>query len=243
MRDEVHSGAVPVTIPAAPDLRQRLLREPGKRELRIKYLATRTAAWAEADLRFAGERLLLARAGRGLLGLALVGAAGGAIGDWLFATSGSSAWPVVVGVGSALTAALSFAVLGALGCVVLPEVVGEEWESRHGTGFAGWFSRVQEPLCDALLGGVWGALCGLFIGVLSWPGGRLLGTVDPILAGASGGVLLGAVFAVVLAMRGKRDGLNARHWACLGPLPVHVYWFSLRHAHRLYLHKRPRLAD
>jgi len=239
-------------VATGPDLRERLLNQPRNLELRTKYLATRTPAWALADLRLAGERLLAARMVRGILGLAMLGAAGGALGDLLLMTStqgsGGSAWPVVVGVGSALSGALSFAVLGALGCIVLPEVVGEEWETQHGQGFAGFLSRVREPLGDALCGAVWGALCGLFIGALSWPAGTLLGlpqfgAFDRVIAGASGGMLLGASFALVVAVAGKKDGAQARRWARLGPLPAHAYFFFLQAARKRYLRRYGEAAS
>jgi hypothetical protein len=241
MQDEASPPVSP-----GPDLRERLLSQPRNLELRTKYLATRTPDWALADLRLAGEGLLAARMVRGILGLALVGAAGGALGDWLLMNSpqgnGGGAWPVVVGVGSALSGALSFAVLGALGYIVLPEVVGEEWETQHGPGFAGFLSRVREPLGDALCGAAWGALCGLFIGALSWPPGTLLslprfGEFDRVLAGASGGVLLGASFALVLAVAGKKDDAKASRWTELGPLPFQAYFFFLQAARARYLRK------
>lgn len=233
-------------VPAGPDLRERLLGQLRNLELRTKYLATRTPEWASADLRLAGARLLVARAIRGILGLALVGAVGGALGDLLLTpaakASGGGAWPVVVGLGSVLSGALSFAVLGALGYVVLPEVVGEEWESRHGQGFAGVLDRVWEPLCDALCGGVWGALCGLCIGALSWVADASVGlppfgSLDRVIAGASGGVLLGSLFGVLLAVAGKQDSARARCWAQLGPLPVPAYFFFLQAARTRYLRK------
>lgn len=233
---------------AGPDLRTRLLHQPRNLELRTKYLATRTPDWALADLHLAGERLLAARALRGLLGLALVGAAGGALGELLASSASDGAWPVVVGLGSALGGALSFAVLGLWGCIVLPELVGEEWVTPHGQGFAGFLSRVREPLGDALCGGVWGALCGLFIGALSWPAGVLLslprfGDLDAVIAGAGGGMLLGGIFAVVLALVGKKDGVEARLWAQLGPLPAPVYFFRLQDARQRYLGKTRETAS
>lgn len=238
---------LPLPVLAGPDLRERLLNQLGNIELRTKYLATRTPEWANTDLHLAHTRLMTVRMVKGIFGLALVGTAGGALGDLLLSAevkqNGGGAWPVAVALGSALSGALSFAVLGALGIVVLPEVVGEEWESRHGSGLAGFFSRVQEPVVDGLFGGFWGGLCGLFIGGLTWGADITIGLPrfgmhDRVLAGATGGVLLGCIFGLlILALSGSQPGTRAQRWSLLGPLPLVAYGCSLAAVRKRYLRK------
>jgi hypothetical protein len=47
----------------------------------------------------------------------------------------------------------------------------------------------------------------------------------------------GAIFAVVLAVAGKKDGAGARRWAQLGPLPVLACFFFLQAARVRYLRR------
>src|SRR5262249_51270008 len=75
------------------DLREQLLADLHNRELRQKYLATRTPEWIKADGRLAHERLLIIRLVRGLIGLTVVGAIGGAIGDTMGAGTASGTGP------------------------------------------------------------------------------------------------------------------------------------------------------
>jgi hypothetical protein len=236
------------TYPEPADLRERLLGNLPNVELRQKYLATRTPRWTQADLRLANERLLAARVVRGLIGFAVVGAVGGAIGDMLFArtvpATTAVATPVLVGAGSVVSGAVSFGLLGAFGQVVVSEIVGEEWESAYGRGVPALFARFGERIMEILCGATWGAICGLLIGALAWAADAALGlprvgALDRVLAGAVGGVLLGLVFSVlVIGAVGRREpGAAARRWAALGPLPMVAYFFSVPMARQHYLRK------
>jgi hypothetical protein len=231
------------------DLRTRLLRAMSNIELRQKYLATRTPAWAGADLERAAGCLLAVRLLRGVVGLALVGAAGGAIGSLLLSSPANgkagSALPVVVGIGSALSGALSFALLGALGFVVLAEVVGEEKPRRYGGGVSAILVQMTEIWAETACGAIWGAICGLFIGLIVWLldvtlGLPHVGALDNILAGVLGGLLLATIFGacILTAPRTKKASWMAQHWADLGPLPITTYFASCRAARFHYLHKR-----
>jgi hypothetical protein len=177
----------------------------------------------------------------------LVGAAGGALGDLLLAQPGKSAVTIplalLVTVGSVLSGALSFFVLGAMGRVVLPELVGEEKLLRPGRGSGAMIAQLADTLLEAICGGIWGAMCGLFIGVLAAVADAALGLprggmAEGILAGAVGGALLGIVFAGLLwTFAPSRGGALALRWAALGPLPLDAYLFSLEKARRRFLGK------
>ena len=229
---------MPALAPMSLDLRQRLLHDSGNVELRQKYLATRPPAWIDADRRHAHGRLLLARLLRGTLGLTVVGAVGGEVGvQWL---GTAAAVPVATAVGSILSSAASFALLGALGCVVLPEVVGEEKTRRQGRGTTVVLAQFLDSLAEAGCGGIWGALCVLAIGLLAGvaDGVLELQSHGPSALGAVGGMLLGVVFgAIVLRGASRQPGRLAHWWAELGPLPVTAYLFSRRAAQRRYLRK------
>jgi hypothetical protein len=235
--------AVAVNERSGLDLRQRLLGEMRNIELRQKYVATRTSEWAAADLRLAQERLLAVRMVRGVIGFALVGAAGGAIGDLILAktaaTRGAGALPLLVALGSAASGAVSFALLAAMGHVVVGEIVGEDKPCGRG-GYGVW--AIVGPIFDVggevMCGAIWGTICGLLIGVLSWVADAALGPFATVTAGAMGGALLGAIFCVLIAVVGmKRPSPKALEWAALGPLPVHAYLLSFRSARWRYLKK------
>lgn len=242
-----------IDSPVKPaDLRERLLSDLRNVELRQKYLATRTAGWAALDLRSARERLVMARVIRGIIGLILVGMVGGWLGELLLppraAATGARALPIVVGVGSVLCGGAVFALLGSIGCVVLPEVVGEERVSSHGSGAAAVFGQFMEAQMDATCGGVWGAVCGVFIGLLTLAvqltiGLPQVGSVDAISAGAIGGGLLGIVFGTIVYLTDRRNGPsnNARAWANFGPLPLVAYLLSARWAGKFYLSKQSQV--
>src|SRR5205823_1240932 len=129
---------------------------------------------------------------------------GGAIGDMMLAKSahgtGNVALPPLVGLGSAISSCLSFAALAVMGIVVLGEIVGEEKEWRPGRGVGAIIGGALEKCAEAVCGGIWGAVCGLLIGVLvfaidAFVGLPRSGPLDTVFAGAMGGLVLAAVFA------------------------------------------------
>jgi hypothetical protein len=227
------------------NIRQRLLGEMRNIELRQKYLGTRTSDWAAADLRMACERLLAARIVRGVMGLALVGATGAAIGDlivaWTAKNPGAVAVPVLVGMGSMISGAISFALLAAMGYVVMGELVGEFKPCRSGRGVRAMFGQVVEVSTESACGAIWGAICGLAIGALACIADLMprIGTLDLVIVGAVSGAMLGFIFAVLLLAAADRNGGSSQTlvWAALGPLPFHTYFFSVSMAHRQFLGK------
>src|SRR5271165_3506420 len=130
-------------------LRERLLGEMRNIELRQKYLATRGSALVHADLCFTRRRLLAIEVLRGALGLAMLAALGSAVGEWLLAgtvnASGRFAGAMKVGVGCALVAALTFAILGALGHVVFGDLVGD-FRQRHRKAAFRWAALLEIPV-------------------------------------------------------------------------------------------------
>jgi hypothetical protein len=227
---------------SATDLRQRLLGDLHNIELRQKYLATRTPEWTQADIGVATERLRIARLIRGFIGLAIVGGVGGAIGVALRSTTanGSSdeTLPLLVALGSSISGSISFAALAALGCVVLPEIVGEDKLRRQGRGVGAFVGHVAEQIAETACGAIWGAVCGLLIGVFAWaPAIGLAGFgSSSVIAGAIGGALLAVVFSlVILSVGPKAASAAAFRWAHLGPLPLLGYLLPFRMAHGRYL--------
>jgi len=229
---------MPAMAAMTSDLRQRVLGDFGNVELRQKYLATRLPEWAAADLRHAHARLLLARLLRGTLGLTAVGAAGGLVGTlWL---GPAAAVPVAVAAGSILCGAASFALLGAAGCVVLGEVVGEERPRWQGRGAPAVLGRFIDSLSEAGCGAIWGAICGLAMGLLAAGADALTGlqAQGAILTGAGGGLLLAMIFGVILVSSARKPaGRLARWWADLGPLPVSAYLATRNIARQRYLRR------
>jgi hypothetical protein len=229
------------------DLRQRLLGEMSNVELRQKYLATRTPDWTTADLHMAEARLLLVRLLRGAVGFGLVGALGGVIGSLLAGpnTSGPSrAFPLLIALGSAVSGGISFAVLASMGFVVLGEVVGEEKEHRFGRGVRAVLGEFVDRMAEIGCGLIWGAICGLCIGLLAWLADALFdfphrGILDSAGIGAIGGMMLAVLFALlVLTAEPTRLARNrAEAWGALGPLPATAYFVSRLSARRRYLRK------
>jgi hypothetical protein len=219
------------------------LRDLPNVELRQKYLATRTPQWTQADIGLATERLRMARLVRGSIGMAIVGAIGGAIGVALRSTTanGSSdeALPLLVALGSSVSGSISFAALAALGCVVLPEIVGEDKLRRPGRGVGAFMGQVAEQIAETACGAIWGAVCGLLIGVFAWApaiGLAGFGSSSAVIAGAIGGALLAVVFSlVILSVGPKAASAAAFRWAHLGPLPLLGYLLPFRMAHGRYL--------
>jgi hypothetical protein len=229
------------------DLRRRLLGEMTNIELRQKYLATRTPDWAASDLHLARERLLRARLLRGVAGLALVGAAGGLLASvfvTLTANETRGALLLLIALGSAATGGISFAVLAAMGFVVLGEVVGEETERPRGRGVSAVLSEFVEKMAETGCGLLWGVICGLLIGLLAWLADFLLDlphqTILEIAGiGAIGGMMLAILFAwlVLMSEPTPLGRHRAAAWAALGPLPATTYFLSRLRARRRYLRK------
>jgi hypothetical protein len=221
------------------DLRHQLVADLHNVELRQKYLATRTAEWVQADIRVAGERLLMVRLIRGLIGLAAVGVAGGVIGDLIRGTTatGTTALPLLVAIGSSISGSISFAALAALGQVVLPEIVGEDKKPRSGHGVGAIVGHVAEQIAEIACGAIWGGVCGLLIGVFAWApvlGFGHLGSAALPLAGAVGGAMLAIIFSIVI-VSSKTTSRVAFRWGFLGPLPVWAYALQFETAHARYL--------
>jgi hypothetical protein len=224
------------------DLRQQLVADLDNVELRQKYLATRTPESAQADIRMATERLLTVRLVRGLIGLAAVGALGGVIAEMIRASSAretSAALPLLVAIGSSISGSISFAALAALGQVVVPELVGEDKRPRQGHGVGALVGHIAEQLAETACGAIWGAVCGLLIGVFAWApvlGFAHLGSAALPLAGAVGGALLAIIFSIVIVSVGsKATSATAFRWGFLGPLPVWAYAMPFQTAHARYL--------
>jgi hypothetical protein len=224
------------------DLRQQLVADPHNVELRQKYLATRTPESAHADIRMATERLLMFRLVRGLLGLAAVGAAGGLTAEMIRASTAresTAALPLLVAIGSSISGCISFAVLAALGHVVLPELVGEDKRPRSGHGVGALVGFIVEQIAETACGAIWGAVCGLLIGVLAWA--PLLGLANPnsfavVIAGAIGGAMLAVILSIVIVSAGsKATSATAFRWGFLGPLPLWAYAMPFETAHGRYL--------
>jgi hypothetical protein len=223
-----------------PNLRDRLLDQLNNVELRQKYLATRTPEWASLDRLRAWKGLLLARLTRGIAGFALLGAAGGGIADLVVGSSaapGGTVMVAAVGLGSAVACSISFALLAAAGCVVLPELVGESKESRTGRGVRAQLGRVLDTLLEAGCGAMWGGICGLLIGVLAWVANGLVQVAGAaplarIPAGAAGGAILAGLFAMFLftGVGRQMTAAAAFRWGELGPVPLLAYGFSWRRA-------------
>ncbi len=230
-------------VPVLVDLRQRLLGALDNIELRQKYLATRLPEWLHADRQRAADGLLFARILRGILGFTLLGGVGGALGDLAVSQPGT-ALPVVVALGCAVAGAVSFAILAVLGFVVLPEIVGEERKIRHGHGLPATLGRIADILAEAGCGAIWGGMCGLLLGALTWLADAAVGlphdlTFAAAFAGAIGGLLLallGAFFLIVV-VRGQPPNHTACQWADLGPLPLLAFLGSRTAARRRFLHK------
>jgi hypothetical protein len=218
-------------------------------ELRQKYLATRGPALVRADLCFTRRRLVAIEVVRAAVGLALLAALGGIVGEWLLAgtvnASGRFAGAVKVGVGCAAVAAGMFAILGALGHVVFGDLVGDFRECRRKSTFR-WAALLEIPV-EFAGGAIWGTVCGTLIGCLMGLGCWLLDLtpVEPgelIAVGAAHAALLGAVLTVLgLLVRRLRqlEELGA-NFATLGPLPLLAYFFSRTAARQEYLPRRQR---
>jgi len=229
-------------------LRERLLGEMSNIELRQKYLATRGPCLVRADLRFTRRRLVAIEVVRGALGLAALAVLGAAVGEWLLAStvnaSGRFAGAVKVGVGCAGVAALTFAILGALGHVVFADLVGDFRERRRKSGFR-WSALVEIPV-EFAGGAIWGSVCGALIGSATGVGCWLLdlapvGSGQIVVVGAAHAALLGATLSLLgLLMRRLRQFEEfGSDFAVLGPLPLLAYFFSRRAARQKYL-PRPR---
>jgi hypothetical protein len=206
----------------------------------MRYLDARPSALWAADVRHAHPRLVTVGCVSVTVGFALVGAAGafGVVSLLLRPgkASGAGSMLAALGTGGMLCGAIAFAVLGALGHVVLAELVGERSaESSRPSSRAAAIARV---LVEAVGGALWGAVWGLFIGIIS---GVIevfvLPNAELIVAGMLGGMIVGltaALLRMVLA-RSRGPGGLACEWAWLGPLPTWAYGLPFSWARRRYL--------
>jgi hypothetical protein len=220
-------------------LRAALLRDPHNRELRLAYLARRPPRLAEADFRAAALALALARAVKVVLGFTAFGLLGGVAAWGIVCASGqpprgSVGVAVLVGTGSALLGAVSFAALAVVGPVALEDLFvpyqsGTDRARAARSALGRRFASAGALLIDVVGGALWGAVCGVCVGVL----GSVAGTDRLLGAGTVGGLLLGGVLAVGVLLQ-RRANPRLPPWVELGPLPWPAYWQTVAAARRTY---------
>jgi hypothetical protein len=233
-------------------LRASLRRHPCNRELRLAYLARRPPQLVEADARLVGRRLALARAVKVLLGFAGFGILGG-LASWAGvaltgqAVHGRVGLAIVLATGGALLGAVSFLALAVIGPVPLEDLFvpyQDPDKPRHvapPSALLRFLRGAGALLIDLIGAALWGAVCGLGVGILGGLACAVVGAPvaeGPGLcaAGMVGGVLLGAVLAgVVVARRNANPLLPA--WVDLGPIPWRAYFLGVDAAWKRFLGK------
>ncbi len=167
--------------------------------------------------RLVRRRILAVELARGTLGMAGIGALGGALGNLLLAhtvrSSGPYAAAFQAAFGSFIIAGATFAILGALGHVVFGDLVGD-FRTAAGRGDTSREDRIADAAVEFVGGATWGIVCGMLIGVLGGTAGSLLGLpLGPVQSGTVGGALLGFVLEVLAnvcrSIRGKREPREA----------------------------------
>ena len=244
------AGPVAPTEVRAGQLRAALWRDPGNRELRKAYLAHRSTTLAQADGHAAAWQLASARALKVLLGFALFGVLGG-LASWGFVVTTGQAiheqvgLAIVLGAGSALLGAGSFAALVALGRPIPMEDLFVTYKDAAEKSKASARSALGRALAwlagliiDLIGGVLWGAVCGLAVGVLGGVTSGVVGVAagemaDLTITGVNGGALLGLILAGVVILRRQAD-VNLVAWAELGPLPWSAYLLGLTLAWKKY---------
>jgi hypothetical protein len=139
------------------------------------------------------------------LGLAFVGAAGGALGGWLLRDTIKANGPLPVAFQAAVgSVPVVFAILGTRGHVVFGDLVGDCRERRRRQRPTIWMKLIETAV-EFVGGAAWGAVCGLLIGVLAGAaractGGDVSGPVVISAAASLGGAAAGLGLQAVAGM-------------------------------------------
>jgi hypothetical protein len=178
-------------------------------------------AQRSATERSVRRRRLPVELARGTIGMASIGALGGALGSLLLSrcvsTSGPFAAAFQAGIGSLIVAGTLFAWLGARGRVVFADLVGD-WQRETPAAPPTLEDRFGALAVEFVGGAMWGIVCGILVGVLAGAVGYYLGiSLGPTAAGTMGGGFLGMSLALLAA--GSR-------YAASGTTPIAVQGFG-----------------